>query len=37
VLVVLGAVLGKIIGLVYYKYLLNHTVIKLLERTEKIT
>jgi hypothetical protein len=34
VIVVLGAVLGKIFGLVYYKYLLNHAVNKLLEETE---
>ncbi len=33
VFVVLGAVLGKIFGLVYYKYLLNHAVNKLLDET----
>jgi len=35
VFVFLGAALGKIFGLVYYKYLLNHAVNKLLEETEK--
>jgi hypothetical protein len=31
----LGAVLGKIFGLDYYKYLLNRTVNKLLEEAEE--
>lgn len=35
VFVVLGAVLGKIFGLIYYKYLLNRAINKLLEETEK--
>ena len=34
VFIVFGAVLGKIFGLVYYKYLLNHAINKLLEETE---
>ena len=33
VFVVFGAVLGKIFGLVYYKYLLNRAVNKLLDET----
>ena len=35
VFVVSGAVLGKIFGLVYYKYLLNSAVKELLKRAEK--
>jgi hypothetical protein len=34
VFVVIGAVLGKIFGLVYYKYLLNSAVKKLLKRAK---
>ena len=37
VFVVLGAILGKIFGLLYYKFLLNRAVKKLLESAEIIT
>jgi hypothetical protein len=37
VFVVIGAALGKIFGLVYYKYLFNRAVKKLLKRAEIIT
>jgi len=35
VFVVIGAVLGKIFGVVYYKYLLNRAVEKIVKRAEK--